>query len=67
VVRVREVGRQRLYRVDGSALKPIHDWIAGFERLWGERYAALDTVLEELKQGGGDADQRDGEGDPARG
>jgi DNA-binding transcriptional ArsR family regulator len=67
-VRVREAGRQRLYRVDGGALKPIHDWISGFERTWSERFDALDTVLEELKaQGDGDADQRDGEGDPPRG
>lgn len=48
-VRVRDAGRQRLYRVDGRALKPIHDWISGFEQLWNERYDALDTVLEELK------------------
>src|SRR5579862_8761576 len=25
-VEVREVGRQRLYRLNGGALKPIHDW-----------------------------------------
>src|ERR671931_687159 len=67
-VRVREVGRQRLYRVDRAALRPIHDWISGFERAWSERFDALDSVLEELKaQGGGDADQRDGQGDPAGG
>jgi DNA-binding transcriptional ArsR family regulator len=55
-VRVREAGRQRLYRVDGPALKPIHDWIAGFERTWSERFDALDSVLAELKaQGEGDA------------
>ena len=58
-VRVREAGRQRLYRADGAALKPIHDWIAGFERTWSERFAALDTVLEELKAEG-DRDAGDG-------
>ena len=31
-VDVREDGRQRLYRLDGVALKPIHDWVAGFAR-----------------------------------
>lgn len=67
-VRVREAGRQRLYRVDRQALKPIHDWISGFERAWSERFDALDSVLEELKaQGDGDADQRDGQGHPAHG
>lgn len=51
-VRAREAGRQRLYRVDGAALKPIHDWVAGFERMWSERFDALDSVLDELKAEG---------------
>jgi len=49
-VEVREAGRQRLYRLNGQALKPIHDWIGGYERTWSERFDALDTVLEGLKQ-----------------
>ncbi len=49
-VDVREVGRRRLYRVNGGALKPIHDWVAGYERLWSERFEHLDAVLEELKE-----------------
>jgi DNA-binding transcriptional ArsR family regulator len=49
-VEVRDAGRQRLYRVGGQALKPIHDWISGFEQTWNERYDALDTVLEDLKR-----------------
>jgi DNA-binding transcriptional ArsR family regulator len=49
-VQVREDGRQRLYRLNGSALKPIHDWVASYERSWSERFAELDVVLEELKQ-----------------
>ena len=48
VVDVREDGRQRLYRVNGAALKPIHDWVAGFAQTWNERYDALDVVLSEL-------------------
>jgi DNA-binding transcriptional ArsR family regulator len=50
VVAVREDGRQRLYRLNGSALKPIHDWVKSYERLWSERFDQLDAVLEELKQ-----------------
>ncbi len=49
-VRVRDDGRRRLYRLDGLALKPIHDWVKAYERTWEERFAAMDTVLEELKQ-----------------
>lgn len=57
VVDVREEGRQRLYRLNGPALKPIHDWVKGYEQLWTERFDRLDVVLEELKskeQGDGD-------------
>ena len=50
VVHVREAGRQRLYRLNGHALKPIHDWVSDFERLWEERFEALDDVLEQLKK-----------------
>jgi DNA-binding transcriptional ArsR family regulator len=49
-VEVRDDGRQRLYRLNGLALKPIHDWVAGYERLWSERFDQLDVVLEDLKE-----------------
>lgn len=55
VVDVREEGRRRLYSLNGPALKPIHDWVAGFAALWTERYEALDAVLEDLKKETGDA------------
>ena len=48
-VEVRDQGRQRLYRVNGHALKPIHDWVKDYERTWADRFDELDTVLEELK------------------
>jgi DNA-binding transcriptional ArsR family regulator len=49
-VEVRGDGRQRLYRLNGHALKPIHDWVKAYERSWDERFARLDIVLEDLKQ-----------------
>src|SRR3954469_3831558 len=49
-VDVRGDGRQRLYRLNGHALKPIHDWVKEYERSWSERFDQLDAVLEELKQ-----------------
>ena len=49
-VEVRDEGRQRLYRLNGPALKPIHDWVSGYERLWSDRFEQLDVVLEELKR-----------------
>jgi DNA-binding transcriptional ArsR family regulator len=48
-VDVREEGRQRLYRLNGQALKPIHDWVKDYERTWSDRFDELDIVLEELK------------------
>jgi DNA-binding transcriptional ArsR family regulator len=59
-VDVREDGRRRVYRLNGEALKPIHDWVKGYERSWTERFDRLDAVLEELKQkeaGDGDDDE----------
>lgn len=53
LVGVRERGRQRLYRLDGRPLKPIHDWVANYQRTWSERFDALDDVLEELKESEG--------------
>ena len=49
-VDVRDEGRQRLYRLNGHALKPIHDWVKGYERSWSERFDRLDVVLEDLKR-----------------
>ena len=49
-VDVRAEGRQRLYRLNGSALKPIHDWVKNYEGLWSERFDQLDAVLGDLKQ-----------------
>jgi len=50
VVRVREDGRRRLYRLNGAALRPVHDWVKAYEQTWSERFDQLDVVLEELKQ-----------------
>lgn len=58
-VDARDQGRRRLYRVDGRALKPIHDWVQAYERTWAERFEQLDVVLHDLKAketgDGGDA------------
>jgi DNA-binding transcriptional ArsR family regulator len=50
VVQVRGDGRQRLYRLNGAALKPIHDWIKDYEQTWNDRFDALDVVLVELNR-----------------
>ena len=66
-VDVRDDGRQRFYRLNGHALKPIHDWVRNFEQLWSDRFEQLDVVLEDLKQkeqGDGGDEQQPSEGHP---
>jgi DNA-binding transcriptional ArsR family regulator len=42
-------GRHRWYRVNGPALKPIHDWVQPFEHTWNTRLDRLDDLLAELQ------------------
>ncbi|WP_280496268.1 ArsR/SmtB family transcription factor [Nocardia farcinica] len=62
VVHVRDDGRQRMYRLNGSALAPIHEWVRRYERTWSERFDQLDAVLAELK----DEENRDDRVDEKR-
>ena len=60
LVEVRGAGRRRLYRLNGTPLKPIHDWLKGYERLWDERFDELEALLEELErkeEGDGGSDE----------
>jgi DNA-binding transcriptional ArsR family regulator len=61
LVDVRDEGRQRMYRLNGRSLKPIHDWVRNYEQSWNERFAVLDDVLDELKsreEGDGSGNER---------
>jgi DNA-binding transcriptional ArsR family regulator len=49
LVEVRDQGRERLYRLNGQPLKPIHDWVSNYQQAWEERFQALDQLLGELK------------------
>ena len=59
LVDVRDEGRQRMYRLNGQTLKPIHDWVTAYRRSWEERFEALDEVLDDLKE----KEQTDGDSD----
>src|SRR5688572_29511948 len=48
LVVVRADGRHRWYRVNGPALRPVHDWVRTFERTWNARLDRLDDLLAEL-------------------
>ncbi len=56
LVEVRDEGRQRMYRLNGEPLRPIHDWLKNYEQTWTRRFEALDGLLEELKE----SEERDG-------
>ena len=58
LVLVRADGRRRWYRVNGPALKPVHDWVGGFERTWNTRLDRLDDVLAELQTRRNDHDHQ---------
>jgi DNA-binding transcriptional ArsR family regulator len=60
LVHVRDEGRQRLYRLNGLPLKSIHDWVKSYERMWTERFEALDDVLEEMQREEGSDGRRSG-------
>src|SRR5947208_960602 len=47
LVSVRHVGRQRLYRLNGERLKPIHEWVKTFERFWRHQ---LDRIKARAEQ-----------------
>ena len=49
LVVAREAGRHHYYRINGQALKPMYDWINGFEHLWNARLDRLEDVLDELQ------------------
>lgn len=49
LVSVRVDGRHRWYRVNGPALKPVHDWVRSYEHTWNTRLDRLDDLLAELQ------------------
>ena len=56
LVLVRKDGRHRWYRVNGPALRPVHEWVGTFERTWNTRLDQLDDLLVELQADPGTTD-----------
>src|SRR6478736_3827118 len=50
LVRDRKAGRQRLYGLDASGLRPVHEWTGGFDRFWNETFDRLDAYVQDLEQ-----------------
>src|ERR1700722_9545624 len=46
LVTVAKQGQQRLYRLNGRELKPVHDWVKNFERFWDDQLDAIKAAAE---------------------
>lgn len=47
LVTVDRQGRQRLYRLEPDALRPLADWLHPYEAFWRDRLAGLRRHLDE--------------------
>ncbi len=52
LVRCRAEGRRRLYHVEPTRLRPLHEWLAKYEQAWNDRMDRMDGYLKELQQRG---------------
>jgi DNA-binding transcriptional ArsR family regulator len=50
LVRTEKVGRVRTCRLGPERLAEVEAWLERYRRMWRERFAALDEVLEELQR-----------------
>ena len=46
LVRVRRQGRQKLYRTNANAIRPMHEWTSMFERYWRHQMARVKERAE---------------------
>jgi DNA-binding transcriptional ArsR family regulator len=56
LVRVRRAGKERFYSLDARGLKPVHEWVGGFEHFWSQSFERLNQYIQELQR----EDQPDG-------
>ena len=49
-MRVRGAGQQRLYSLDARGLRPVHEWVGGFEQFWNESFDRLGRYVKELRR-----------------
>ena len=47
LVGVRREGRQKLYRTNVEAIKPLHEWTSQFERYWQHQLNRIKQRAEE--------------------
>lgn len=49
LVQVRRDAQLRLYSLDAAGLRPVHQWLGGFERFWQQSFDRLDDYLHDLQ------------------
>jgi DNA-binding transcriptional ArsR family regulator len=47
LVHVRRDGRQKLYRTNAEAIRPLHEWASTFERFWKHQLSRIKERAEE--------------------
>ena len=47
LVRMRCQGRQKLYRTNAEAIRPLHEWTSTFERFWRRQLASVKERAEQ--------------------
>ena len=50
LVEVRRDGRQKLYRTNADALRPVHEWASTFERYWQHQLRRVKERAEQKKE-----------------
>lgn len=54
LVRMRCQGRQKFYRTNAEAIRPLHDWASTFERYWGHQLSRIKERAEAAAAAGED-------------
>jgi DNA-binding transcriptional ArsR family regulator len=53
VVSVTRNGQMRMYRLNGSNLKPVYDWAKTYERYWSHQIDRIKERAEQKMRAGG--------------
>jgi DNA-binding transcriptional ArsR family regulator len=50
LVHVRRHGRQKIYRTNVEAIRPLHEWTSKFERFWQHQLSRIKERAEEKQE-----------------
>jgi DNA-binding transcriptional ArsR family regulator len=59
LVRMRCHGRQKLYRTNAEAIRPMHEWTRTFERYWGHQLLRVKERAEAKAKQIGDSNKKE--------